>query len=298
MVLKVQGIHKKYGKKQVINNVSFSVDKEEIVALVGPNGAGKTTLFNCISAIGNFDQGSISINNLDIHKDRIAILGKISFMQDSSTLYADLTGKDHLNFIANIRGKSKQEINSLVQELGIASYIDRKVNTYSKGMKQFLSLALAIISQPTLLLMDEPMSGLDPSSIKLFRDKIFQLRSEGCTILFSSHILSEVDRIADRILFIREGELIENRILSKQEAPQSYYTLNIPQYKDALYLLREFEGVLHVERGDKNDIHLTIKKGYFPQVIRLLHENHLSVNDIVKKEHDSEDLYNEIYGSK
>lgn len=192
MILSVNNIHKSYGKEEVLKGISFDINNSEIVALVGPNGSGKSTLLNII-------------NNLLCNNGKVNILGgsnkdpevfrKISFMQDNTVLYDYLTGYDHLQFIGDLQGITKKHIFETAERIGIDGYLNKKVGHYSLGMKQQLLLAMALINQPKLMILDEPLNGLDPTSAIKVRELLLELAEQGTAILLSSHNLAEIDKV-------------------------------------------------------------------------------------------------------
>lgn len=206
MILSVKDVHKSYGKEQVLKGISFSIETPQIIALVGPNGSGKSTLLNIITNLLNANRGEIKIlgkSNKDPN-----IFKETSFMQDNTVLYDYLTGYDHLQFIGDIQGISKQQLLDMAEKIGIISYLNKKVKNYSLGMKQHLLLAMAMVNNPKLLILDEPLNGLDPTSAIKVRELLLELLTGGTTILLSSHNLSEVDRVTSTILFLKNGSLI------------------------------------------------------------------------------------------
>lgn len=296
MVLKVTGVHKGYGGKQIIHDVSFCIEENEIVALVGPNGSGKTTLFNTITSLSKKSKGAIYIQRVDVSKNHREALEHVSFMQDSSVLYPELTGRDHLQFIAKVRNKTKEAIENVISELKIQRYVDDKVFKYSTGMKQHLLFALVLLSEPTLLIMDEPLNGLDPSSVKIFRNKMLQLRESGTTILFSSHILSEIDKVADRILFISNGRIIDDQIVREVETTKDYYVIQVSEPDKALVTLTEDNIVDEVILLNKNELHITIEQNEISLVLQLLQNNKIVIQSIEKSNNSTENLYERVYG--
>lgn len=209
MIIKVNNLDKSYKSKQVLKNINFEISTPSIIGLVGPNGAGKTTLMNCITNLINYQNGDIEILGKS-NKDA-EIFKEISFMQDNRVLYPYLTGYDHLKYICDIQNIDYNEIKNISEKIGITSYLNMKTKEYSLGMKQHLLIAMAIINKPKLIIMDEPLNGLDPDSIIATRELIKELHNDGTTILISSHSLSELGFITSDIIFIKNGEIaIEN----------------------------------------------------------------------------------------
>jgi len=296
MVVEVKGVYKAYGKNNVIKDINFSIDKNEIVALVGPNGAGKTTLFNIMATLHKADNGDIYIAGYHSQKQRNDVLRNMAFMQDASTLYPDLTGRDHLIFLANVRKHTRIEVKNVIQELGINGYIDKKVKIYSTGMKQHLLLAMAILCRPVYLIMDEPMNGLDPTGAALLREKMLKMRNNGTTILFSSHILSDVDKVADRILFIRQGEIINEQRLIQNNSSEVKYILTVDKTDKALDVLHNYGNGIEIKKVEGNKVQVTLHNHIFGKLLGKLHDHDIEVTDVEKSIPGAETMYREIYG--
>ncbi|WP_129692486.1 ABC transporter ATP-binding protein [Gottfriedia acidiceleris] len=215
MILSVNQIHKSFGNEKVLSGITFEIHKPQIVALVGPNGSGKSTLLNTITNLLAADQGEVTI--LGKSNKNPTIFREISFMQDNSVLYDYLTGYDHLQFIGDIQGITRKQLIQTAEIVGVDGYLNKKVAYYSLGMKQLLLLTLAIVNQPKLLILDEPLNGLDPSSAIKVRELLLQLVEQGTAILLSSHNLSEIDRVTSHVLFLKKGVLINEELSMSTE---------------------------------------------------------------------------------
>lgn len=212
-VLEVTNLSKSYGKHLVIDGVSFMFSQPGIIALVGPNGVGKSTLMNILLNLIPYDEGQVRILGAD-HKDE-KIFHSVSYLKDNTILYPYLTGWDHLSFAAAVYGLSKEGIDQVVDQLRIKDYVGKKTSSYSLGMKQMLLIALAILNDSQLIIMDEPLNGLDPSRIIEVRELLKILASQGKTILISSHTFLEVEEMTNYILFLKDGKIIEERLTSR-----------------------------------------------------------------------------------
>ena len=296
MVLELKNVTKKLDNKDVINNVCFSIDENNIVALVGPNGAGKTTLLKLIASLLKPDKGTIKISGINIQKETKKILSQVIFLQDSSILYEELTGYEQLKFIAKVRNKSKTDIQKVIDTLQISNYVNLKVKNYSLGMKQHLLLAIAILSKPKLILFDEPLNGLDPTSVLRFRRILKQLKSYGTTILFSSHILSEIDQIADNIIFISNGSIIKEASINHDKDNDITYKIKVIDSILALKVLKNKDYVSTINAGENNYIFVSITKNSLDSILKVLNENNVSVEDISKIENNTEKIYHSVYG--
>lgn len=165
MILQLIQVSKSFGDHQVLDNIDFELKEPQIIGLVAPNGYGKTTLFNIISNLEKPDHGEIMIFSEKNTNEKI--FEHLAYLQDNRVLYDNLTAREHLAFVAACHNVEQQEIIEICDRLGMSHYLDKRVKKYSLGMKQHLLLAIALISQPQLLLLDEPLNGLDPSSVKL-----------------------------------------------------------------------------------------------------------------------------------
>ncbi|TXC89287.1 ATP-binding cassette domain-containing protein [Metabacillus litoralis] len=200
---------------EAVKDVSFQIKKGEVVGLLGENGAGKTTLLRMISTILEPSSGSIFIDGINIHQEPMKIKGRIGVLFGSETgLYDRLTARENLSYFAKLHGISKHEMKTRIDYLavrfGMKDYLDRRVGGFSKGMRQKVTIARALIHNPEIILLDEPTTGLDITSANMFRELIHQLRKEGKTIIFSSHIMEEVKQLCESIIMIHKGEMIYN----------------------------------------------------------------------------------------
>lgn len=209
-ILQIKDLKKSYGKHEVLKGITLTLDKPGIYALVGPNGAGKSTLFNCISNIISPSSGTIEVVGLKNTDPKIFY--SCSFLKDNRVLYDYLTGYDHLFFIQKAQKLDPDRVKEVVDALDIESYMNKKVGDYSLGMKQHLLLALAMLNKPKLMILDEPLNGLDPAAIVKVRRLLKNLVEAGTTILISSHTLSEVDKMTQDILWLKDGKIIEEII--------------------------------------------------------------------------------------
>lgn len=208
----VQAIAKKYDQFQAVESLSFTIQPGEIVGFLGPNGAGKSTTLKMIAGFLSPDTGSIQLSGIDLQQNEVAYKKKIGYLPESNPLYDDLYVLEYLNFLAQVHsipfaGKRIQEV---ISQTGLQSMQHKKIGFLSKGYKQRVGIAAAILHQPELILLDEPTSGLDPNQLIEIRSLIQSL-SASAMILFSSHILQEVAAIADRVLVLHQGKLVANQ---------------------------------------------------------------------------------------
>ena len=202
---------KSFGKKQIIKNVSFSINEGDILAFIGPNGSGKTTTIKLILGLQKIDSGEVLINGLDITKNFEDAIRKVGAIVENPDSYMYLTGWQNLRLIADYYGNiSDEDINELVKYVGLESRINDKVNKYSLGMRQRLGIARALLNKPNILILDEPTNGLDPEGIKDLRVLLKRLASDGMGILISSHNLAELESFCNKVCIIDNGTIIES----------------------------------------------------------------------------------------
>jgi len=289
VILTVQDLHKSYGRHKVLDGISFEIGHPEIVALVGPNGSGKSTLLSIITNLIPADKGEVRI--LGKSNKNPNIFREISFMQDNSVLYEDLTGYDHLQFIGDVQGLTKAQIMEAAERVGMEGYLHKKVGKYSLGMKQHLLFTMAIVNHPKLLILDEPLNGLDPTSAIRMRNMLLELLKEGTTILLSSHNLAEIDRVTSHILFIKEGRLIEEDLSAYEKV---IYEFTLKDTEKGMFVLSELG--LAVEKGEENKIFVTIGDTTLNRIFALLNEHNIEVLSLEKKVAGSEERYQSIFG--
>jgi ABC-2 type transport system ATP-binding protein len=222
-MLRVSGLHKSFGGRPALQNVSFQVERGEIHGLLGHNGAGKSTTLGIILGMVEPDQGEAWIGGISVQRDHAAALQQVGAIFESPAFYEYLSGWDNLKILAGYSGRfDATAAKDVIARVGLSDRIHHKVGSYSHGMRQRLALAQALIPEPRILLLDEPTDGLDPEGIKWFRDFILGLREErGTTVLFNSHLLAEVEQMCDRVTILREGLLVHEGSLRslREEAP-------------------------------------------------------------------------------
>lgn len=242
-MLRIDNITKRFGGVQVLHGVTFHVSPGEIVGFVGPNGAGKTTTLKVATGLIRPNSGSVSIAGHDVAHDRVRALAHAAAMIEGPSLFYDLTGRDHVNFIAKLRGASRAQVDECLAIADLGAWLNRPVGKYSLGMKQRLGIALCLLPDPRLLLLDEPTNGLDPNAMLELRETLVRLRQRRDTaILFSSHMLSEVEKIADRVVCIRKGALVD----AQEMALPPKYLLSVDRPRAALELLRAHQEAAEV----------------------------------------------------
>ena len=209
-ILECKNLCKKFGKKEILKDVSFSINEGDILAFIGPNGSGKTTTIKLILGLQRIDSGSVNINSYDVTKDYVKAIAKVGAIVENPDSYMYLTGWQNLCLVADCyKGISKDHILEIVKYVGLEERINDKVSKYSLGMRQRLGIAKALLNSPNLLILDEPTNGLDPEGIKDLRDLLKKLAGDGLGILISSHNLAELESFCNKVCIIDKGHILE-----------------------------------------------------------------------------------------
>lgn len=294
MIVEVKNLNKSYGKHKVLNDLSFKIEKPQVLALIGPNGSGKSTLMNCMMNLISFDSGEIEI--LGKSNKNYEIFREVSFLKDNRVLYPYLTGFDHLKYICDIQKIPQKRIDQVIELADIGSFYKKIVSSYSLGMKQRLLLAMALCNNPKLILMDEPLNGLDTDSIFKFRDLIKNLGENNTTILISSHSLNELDYITNDILFLKDGSVIYEDIEIYKQTEYRIFLEN----SDDLKVLQSFfdentENIKFQIKESENSIIFNLKDSKINQVLSFIYENDIKIKKILAKTYGAEDRYRKIF---
>lgn len=263
-MVEINNLTKYYGKNLALDNVSFHLNEGDILGFLGPNGAGKSTTMNIITGYLSQDEGSVTIDGIDMLKNPKKAKSKIGYLPEQPPLYLDMTVKDYLNFVYDLKKvklDKKSHIDEVCDMVMISDVKNRLIKNLSKGYKQRVGLAQALIGYPKVLILDEPTVGLDPKQIIEIRNLIKKL-SEKHSIILSSHVLSEIQAICNRVVVINKGKIIaddETLNLSKMNSTVSKYNASIKGDKDKIQeVLSSISGVNKVEciGSEQDDVHI------------------------------------------
>ena len=242
-MIEFKNVYKKYGRKLCIKDVSFKINKGEIVGLLGLNGAGKSTIMNMMTGYINPTDGEILIDSVNIEENREQVSKKIGYLPEVPPLYADMTVLETLKFVCEIRGvkDKKNDIDEILKKTDLSHVRNNMVRRLSKGYKQRVGLAVAMIGQPQILILDEPTAGLDPKQITEIRELIKEIGKDK-TVLISSHILSEISQVCNRVIVIKNGEKVADG--SPQElSDKTYNVIALKTLNDAEEIIKGIDGV-------------------------------------------------------
>ncbi len=269
-VIKVENITKSYGGFKAVDNLSFTLDGPGVYGLLGPNGAGKTTTMNIMTGCLAATEGSVTVDGLDIYEDAVAIKRRIGYLPEVPPVYPDMTPAEYLTFVANAKGVKRNLVASQVQHAlsatGILPVKDRLIKQLSKGYRQRVGIAMALIGDPEIIILDEPTAGLDPLQIIEIRSLIREL-GEHHTVLLSSHILPEISAVSDRIIILSKGRLAADDTpaglqlrLKGQVGVSMTAKGTVSQIKAAL---ADVEGIEHIKARS------AARKGYMDVTLRV-----------------------------
>lgn len=288
-VLEVKNVSKRIKNRDILQDISFSIDENEILGLVGPNGAGKSTLMKCITGLYHLSSGSVKICEKDLIKDSSSALNNIGVSIEYPSLYPELTGYEHFKLMASWKKLGINRIKEMERFSGLGEELNREVKNYSMGMKQRLVLSLVMMSKPKLLIIDEPTNGLDPQAIFELRNKLLNIKEEGTSILLSSHQLSELDKLADRVMFIKGGKKIKEIYMNDIKNSHSTYELETSNNQRVLNLLDN----CFIE-NEKVIINCETKE-IFSRCIEKIVNCHIFVYSVKEIQQDLETYYKKIY---
>ena len=250
MSISVNKLSKNYGSQKAVNQVSFTINKGEIVGFLGPNGAGKSTTMKMITGYLESDSGEIEVCGIPVIEDGIDTKKKIGYLPEANPLYADMYVREYLGFIAGVHKIKDQRsrIEEVIHTVGLTPEANKKIGQLSKGYKQRVGLAAALVHDPEVLILDEPTSGLDPNQIIEIRDVIKKL-GQNKTVLFSSHIMQEVEAICDRVIIINKGNIVADDKLQNLQKNATGHQYVLVEFKGAvdIELLKKLSAVIEIK---------------------------------------------------
>ena len=302
-MIEIHNLSKSYGEIQALQSASLEIQKGEIVGLLGPNGAGKTTLMKMITGVLEPDSGNAVINGFDIVKDRAKAQAKIGYLPENAPLYPDLSVQDYLIMIAELRQiepeKQIEAVRDAVLAVNLDQVITRPIGQLSKGMRQRVGLAQAILHKPEILILDEPTVGLDPTQIVEIRQLIKDL-AKNSTILFSTHILSEVEALCERVVMIMNGKIKADSKLSELSNTDNAILILEEDQPDTSKLINQLSDVVSVKKEMlSNEYPVYFIQGkpnsdITPIIFKLSVENNWPVRELRKDVHTLESIFNEM----
>ena len=290
-VLELKNVSKSFGKRKIIDNISLKVNSGEIFGFLGPNGSGKTTTIKMILRLIDSDDGEIKVNGLDNRKQFEQAMECIGAIVENPDMYKYMSGIDNLKLHARIRNIDEKRINEVLEMVGLKDRAKDKVGKYSLGMKQRLGLALTLLHNPKVLILDEPTNGLDPAGIKQLRDILKKIsHEENVAVFVSSHILTEMQQMCDRVAVLDNGKIVKiEQITNSKEEKIETIELRIKDKNKAIKILKEKFEVDAKE--EKDSLLVTIQTEKVPEVVRELAIEDVGIKAVIPREHNLEEIF-------
>jgi len=297
--ISVNNLSKNYGSQKAVNQVSFTVNKGEIVGFLGPNGAGKSTTMKMITGYLASDEGEIKVCGMLVNQDQVETKKKIGYLPEANPLYLEMYVKEYLSFIAGIHKITDPEkrIAEVIQMVGLSPESGKKIGQLSKGFKQRVGLAAALVHDPEVLILDEPTSGLDPNQIIEIREVIKKL-GENKTVLFSSHIMQEVEAICDRVIIINKGNIVANdtlQNLQKSSTNNHFVTVEFKE-KINIELLQQLDAVIEVKNIQHSifNIQCSNAENIKKQLLQLSIDHNLNIVSLKSETQNLESVFKSL----
>ena len=295
MSIEVQNISKSYGAQKALDNVSFSIKKGEIVGFLGPNGAGKSTLMKILTTFLNADEGIATVNGNDVTDNQKAVQLSIGYLPEHNPLYLDLYVREYLAFNADVYKVSKSRIEEVIQLTGLSPESHKKIGQLSKGFRQRVGLATALLHNPDVLILDEPTTGLDPNQLVEIRNVIKNVGKDK-TVFLSTHIMQEVEAICDRVIIIDNGKIVTDKKLSKlvSEEKEQIIEVEFDKVVDET-LLTSLPNIKSYKNTSANlwTLTFTTEEDMRPKVFDFAHDNGLKTLQISLKSKNLEQIFRE-----
>ena len=301
MSISISNLSKTYGAQKAVNNISFNVNKGEIVGFLGPNGAGKSTTMKMITGYLDADAGNIQVCGIDVSNKNIESKKKIGYLPEANPLYFEMYVREYLLFTAGVHQlkNSKQRTEEIIKIVGLTVEANKKIGQLSKGYRQRVGLAAALIHEPEVLILDEPTSGLDPNQIIEIRNVIKALAKDK-TVLFSSHILQEVEAICDRVIIINKGNIVANDSLQNLQLSKTGQQFVIVSFQESINIneLQNLTGAVNVSvDGNSFRIQTNDAENLRKQILKLSIEKNLNIVSLLNQSNSLEDVFRNLTAS-
>lgn len=299
MSIAVKNLTKNYGSQLAVNHISFAVNKGEIVGFLGPNGAGKSTTMKMITGYIEATAGEVEVCGIPVSPQQVETKKKIGYLPEANPLYTDMYVKEYLAFIAGVHQVAdiQKRVDEVINLVGLASESGKKTGQLSKGYKQRVGLAAALVHDPEVLILDEPTSGLDPNQIIEIREVIKRL-GRNKTVLFSSHIMQEVEAVCDRVIIINKGNIVaDDKLINLQKSSADSHAVTV-EFKEMINieLLQQLRDVIEVRNIQLSAFHIqcsnaeSIKK----QLLQLSIDHNLNIVSLKSETQNLESVFKSL----
>lgn len=299
MSIEVKNLLKEYGEQRAVDHISFKINKGEIVGFLGPNGAGKSTTMKIITGYLQQTGGEAFVCGINVAEQPLETKKKIGYLPELNALYYDMYVREYLDFVASVHNieNAKQKIEQVIELTGLSVESKKKIGQLSKGYKQRVGLAAALIHDPEVLILDEPTSGLDPNQIIEIRE-VIKKQGQNKTVLFSSHILQEVEAICDRVIIINKGQIVADDKLSNLQKTNKDSHIVIVQFKEVIDKdqLAGMKQVSKMEKADNNlfKLHTSDPEAVRKQILELALQQQLNIISLQSESRSLEDVFRSL----
>ncbi len=298
MSIKVENVSKYYGDQAALKEVSFEVNKGEVVGFLGPNGAGKSTMMKIITTYIPSDEGNVYVSGIDVNEKALEVRKRVGYLPESNPLYPEMYIREYLRFVAGMYKikNRKERVEEMIRLVGLTPESHKKIGQLSKGYKQRVGLAQAMLHDPEVLILDEPTSGLDPNQLEDIRELIRKIGKEK-SVLLSTHIMQEVEAICNRVVIIKKGEIVadDEMVELKAEADMETFFFHVDG-KLNQDLLKELDGVEKVRGVGPGQYLVSGKKdsGIAGSLSKLASKEDLTIQELRKEEKRLEDVFKSL----
>ncbi len=295
MSIEVNHLTKLYGNQKALDNISFKIDKGEIVGFLGPNGAGKSTMMKILTTYIDATEGEAKVSDFDVQKNARDVQKHVGYLPEHNPLYLDMYVKEYLTFNANVYKIDKNRISEVISLTGLTLEAHKKIGQLSKGYRQRVGLANALLHDPEVLILDEPTTGLDPNQLVEIRQLIKSLGRQK-TVFLSTHIMQEVEAICDRVIIINKGEIVADKKLTELKADQQQIIEVEFDYRVEDVLLNRLKHIQNVTNTHDFIYELTFstKADMRSSVFDFAHDNGLKILQLNQKNKNLESLFREL----
>lgn len=294
MSIEVQNISKSYGAQKALDNVSFKVNKGEIVGFLGPNGAGKSTLMKILTTYINADEGVAKVNDFNVNSNQIDVQKSVGYLPEHNPLYLDLYVREYLTFNADVYKVAKSRIDEVITLTGLTPEAHKKIGQLSKGYRQRVGLATALLHNPDVLILDEPTTGLDPNQLVEIRELIKNIGKDK-TVFLSTHIMQEVEAICDRVIIINKGKIVTDNTIENlvQEVTEQIIEVEFDKTIEEILITQIPNITTYTQQGNTWKLTFTTTEDMRPVIFDFAQANGLKTLQLSQKNKDLESVFRE-----
>lgn len=295
MSIKVSQVSKFYNDQKALDEVSFTVNKGEVTGFLGPNGAGKSTMMKILTTYLKASSGTTSVNNFSTQEEALAVRRSVGYLAENNPLYPEMYIREYLKLHADLNKAPKERIETVIELTGLQPEISKRIKQLSKGYKQRVGLAAALIHDPEVLILDEPTTGLDPNQLREIR-ALIRTVGKSKTVLLSTHIMQEVEAVCDRVIIINKGKIVADKKLEELKTSTEQIIIVEFDYRIEIELLQQLDRVAEVTNtiGFVYEMTFDTSQDMRPAIFDFAHDNGLKILQLNKKNTSLEQLFQQL----